>query len=53
MASQSKAFCSRMGTMTWDKFIAFFEKVGRAKAAAELRRQGYNDLANRLLSENG
>lgn len=35
-----------------NKIIAWFERVGRAKAAAELSRLGYHDAAKNLMLDN-
>jgi hypothetical protein len=35
----------------WQKIISWFEAAGRAKAAAELARQGRHDLAHKLIME--
>ena len=35
----------------WIGFIAFGESAGRARAAAELSRQGYHEEARRLMLE--
>ena len=35
----------------WIGFIAFGESAGRARAAAELHRQGYTEEAKRLMLE--
>ena len=44
------AFCAFV-ERAFDNFIAFFESVGRARAAAELTRQGYHEEAKRLMLE--
>jgi hypothetical protein len=36
----------------WNKIIKFFERVGRAKAADELIRQGRPDLARKIMIGN-
>ena len=36
----------------WIGFIAFGESAGRARAAAELSRQGYTEAAKNLMLEN-
>ena len=36
----------------WIGFIAFSESAGRARAAAELHRQGYTEAAKNLMLEN-
>lgn len=35
----------------WSKFNRSFDRVGYARAAAELRRLGYHEEANRCLEE--
>lgn len=35
----------------WDKIIRWFENAGRARAAAELARQGKYDIARKLMTE--
>jgi len=34
------------------KIMNWFERVGTARAAAELSRQGYHDLARKMMLEN-
>lgn len=33
----------------WQRIINLFEQVGRARAAAELARQGHHELAQKLM----
>jgi hypothetical protein len=35
--------------MMWQRIIALFERTGRARAAAELARQGRHDLARKIM----
>jgi hypothetical protein len=35
----------------WHRIANFFERVGRTRASAELARQGYHDLARKLILE--
>jgi hypothetical protein len=35
----------------WQKIISWFEAAGRARAAAELARQGRHDLARKIILE--
>ena len=35
----------------WQKVLTWFEAAGRARAAAELARQGRPDLAHKLMME--
>jgi hypothetical protein len=44
------AFCAKL-ERAFDNFIDFFERIGRARAAAELTRQGYYEEAKRLMLE--
>ncbi len=44
------AFCAKLEQM-FERFIVFFERVGRARSAAELTRQGYYAEAKRLMLE--
>lgn len=44
------AFCASL-SKGFDNFIDFFERIGRARAAAELTRQGYYEEAKRLMLE--
>ena len=44
------AFCANL-ERGFENFIEFFERVGRARAAAELTRQGYYEEARRLMLE--
>lgn len=44
------AFCASL-SKGFDNFIDFFERIGRARAAAELTRQGYFEEAKRLMLE--
>jgi hypothetical protein len=44
------AFCAVV-SKGFDNFIDLFERVGRAKAAAELTRQGYYKEAKALMLE--
>jgi hypothetical protein len=37
--------------MMWHCIANFFERVGRARAAAELARQGHHDLARKIILE--
>jgi hypothetical protein len=37
----------------WKKIIQFFERAGRARAAAELARMGRHDLARKVLLGEG
>ena len=37
----------------WQKIIAWFERAGRARAAAEFARQGRHDLARKILLDEG
>lgn len=49
-------FCQAVKTMAITAFIgliAFGESAGRARAAAELHRQGYTEEAKRLMTGNG
>ena len=45
-----KAICKTIIAI-WIGFIAFGESAGRARAAAELSRQGYHAEAKRLMLE--
>lgn len=42
------AFCEAVAK-GFEKFVNFFERVGRARAAAELSRQGYIEEAKALM----
>lgn len=42
------AFCDIVAK-AFSKMINFFERVGRARAAAELSRQGYYEQAKRIM----
>ena len=44
------AFCAKL-ERAFDNFIDFFERIGRARAAAELTRLGYYEEAKRLMLE--
>jgi hypothetical protein len=35
----------------WAKIVSFFEKAGRARAAAEFARQGRHDIARKIMLE--
>lgn len=37
----------------WDFIVRFFEKAGRARAAAEFARQGRHDLARKIMLGEG
>jgi hypothetical protein len=37
----------------WNMIIEFFEKAGRARAAAEFARQGRHDLAKKIMLGEG
>lgn len=37
----------------WQKIIEFFERAGRARAAAEFARQGRHDLARKIMLGEG
>jgi hypothetical protein len=39
--------------MMWKKIISWFESAGRARAAAELARQGRHDLARKIMLGEG
>lgn len=44
------AFCAKLEQM-FENFVEFFERIGRARAAAELSRQGYYKEARALMLE--
>ena len=44
------AFCAKLES-AFENFVEFFERVGRARAAAELSRQGYYKEARALMLE--
>lgn len=44
------AFCAKLEN-AFESFVEFFERIGRARAAAELTRQGYYEEAKRLMLE--
>lgn len=35
----------------WKKLVKWFEAAGKARAAAELARQGKHDLARKMIAE--
>jgi hypothetical protein len=39
--------------MMWQKIISWFERAGRARAAAEFARQGRHDLARKIMLGDG
>jgi hypothetical protein len=36
----------------WKRIVAFFEHVGRVRAAAEFARMGKHDIARKIMTEN-
>jgi|AntAceMinimDraft_12_1070368.scaffolds.fasta_scaffold91519_1 hypothetical protein len=37
--------------MMWNRIVKFFERMGRARAAAEFARMGRHDLAKKIMLE--
>lgn len=46
------AFCAYVAK-GFENFVEFFERIGRARAAAELSRQGYYEEAKRIMLQGG